>query len=247
MSNTEPVAPATTEPVAPAAAPQTPQDFEKLYREEVVARVNERNLYKPAQQMLNNLDEGSRAALLELADLARGGDADAITEWNLRTISQVNEGKDAATIIAERQARAGMTGAAPTEPAVKVPTEADINQMVAAAVAQAQAAERGQAAVAAEMAAAGYKLDSAVGETIIRYAVQNNAKLPDAIAWYEADSSATALERARAAAAAGASIPGVAPAGTPVGATPDTKPAGMSEEDFRRQNIMAKLTAGPSN
>lgn len=246
MSNTEPVAPATTEPVAPAAAPQTPRDFEKLYHDEVAARINERNLNKPAQQMLNNLDEGSRAALLELGELARQGDPDAIIEWNLRTIQQVS-GKDAATIIAERQARAGMTGAAPTEDTVKVPTEADINQMVAAAVTQAQNAERAQNAVRAEMKAAGYNLDSAPGETIIRHAVQNNLLLPDAIAWYEADTASTALERARAAAAAAASIPGAAPAGTPVGATPDSKPAGMSDADFRRQNILAKLTAGPSN
>lgn len=249
MSNTEPVAPATppaADPAAAPAAPSTPRDFEKLYHDEVAARINERNLNKPAQQMLNNLDEGSRAALLELGELARNGDPDAIVEWNLRTIQQVT-GKDAATIIAERQAREGLTGAAPTEPTVKAPTEAEINQMVANAVAQAQNAERGQAAVRAEMAAAGYKLESAVGETIIRHAVQNNLLLPDAIAWYEADSASTAMERARAAAAAGASIPGVAPVGTPVGTNPDTKPAGMSEADFRRQNIMAKLTAGPTN
>lgn len=245
-TGTSPVVAPPADPAAAPAAPQTPRDFEKLYHDEVAARINERNLNKPAQQMLNNLDEGSRAALLELGELARQGDPDAIIEWNLRTIQQVS-GKDAATIIAERQARAGMTGAAPTEDTVKVPTEADINQMVAAAVTQAQNAERAQNAVRAEMKAAGYNLDSAPGETIIRHAVQNNLLLPDAIAWYEADTASTALERARAAAAAAASIPGAAPAGTPVGATPDSKPAGMSDVDFRRQSILAKLTAGPSN
>lgn len=238
-------APAPNTTAAPTA-PQTPADYERLYRQEVAERINERNLYRPAQQLMNQLDEGSRAAIMELADLARSGDPDAIAEWNLRTIQQVT-GKDAATLIAERQVAAGQTGAAPTQPAPSGLSAQEVAELVANEIAKSQTAQRGQAQVAAEMAKSGYQLESAAGRVIIAHAVDNNATLADAIAWFENDMATTAMERARAAAAAGASIPGTSPAGTPVATTPDGKAAGESDEDFRRRSILAKLTAGPTN
>ena len=240
-------APAPIEQEQAPAAPASPADYEALYRKEVADRINERNLHRPAQQLINGLDEGSRAAIMELADLARSGDTEAIIEWNLRTMQQVS-GKDAAALIAERQAKEQQVGAKPTEaPADKPPTAAEIQAMVNAEFQRAQTARDNQAAVAAEMQKSGYRLDSAVGETIIRYAVSANASLGDAIAWFENDMATTAAERAKAAVAAAASIPGSTPNGVPVASTPDSPAKGESEADFRRRNILAKLTAGPTN
>lgn len=239
-----------TEPTPAAAAPATPADYQALYEAELrktADLINQRNLLKPAQTLLNNLDEGSKAAIMELAEAARAGDTEAILEWNLRTIQQVS-GKDAATLIAERQQREGLTGAAPTPtPDVKYLTAEEAERIADQRIAARDTMQQQQAQVAQQLATHGYKLDSAVGETIIRYAVQTNCPLADAVTWFENDMATTALERARAAAAAGQAIPGTSPTGVPVATTPDVKAAGESDEDFRRRSIMSKLMSAPTN
>lgn len=248
MSNTEPVTPATTT-AAPApnttaapTEPTTPQDYEAMYRAEVQERIRERNLYKPVQQRLNNIDEASKAAILDLMDRVAAGDQEAILEW---TISQTENlsGKDMAALVAERQAREQRGEPEP----VSVPglTEEQVRKIVADQNAADRNYQKGVDRVAAELLKAGYKHDSPAGETIVRYAVEANngagVDLPDAIEWFQKEVEATAMDRARAAAAAALEVPEGAPNGVPVGKVPDGKREGESDEDFRRRSIEAKL------
>lgn len=256
MSNTEPVTPVTTTAAPPpnvtaapaAPAPQTPADYQALYEAEQRKNadlVQQRNFLKPAERLLAGLDQNARDALMELGELVRAGDPQAIAEWNLQVAQQVT-GKDMATMIAERQAaeQAANVGVVTPVPGLSA---AEVAKMVTDALAQDRASQQGQARVAAEMERAGYRHDSAIGETIIRHAVQNNIDLPDAIDWYENEVASTAMERARAAAAAGATVPQGAPQGSPLGTAPDGKKAGESDEEFRRRSIMSRLTNNPTN
>lgn len=239
----------TTEPVAPAA-PETPADYKALYEAEQTKTadlVRQRNLLKPAERLLQGLDDNSRAALMELGDLVRAGDPNAIMEWNAQVIQQLS-GKDLAAYIAAKQTaeQAGV----PTEQVAGLTTEqieALIDQRTDQRLSARDAAAQGQARVAAELDAAGFKIGSAAGETIIRHAVNNELELKDAIDWYVNDTATTLTERQRAAAAAAAAVPGVAPSGTPVGKIPDGRQADETDLEFARRKAELRMKTTPVN
>jgi hypothetical protein len=222
MTDTAPIEP-TPEP-APAELPPTDDaGWEARYRAEVADRIKERNLYKPAQKMLNDLDEDSRAELIRLAEMARQGDREGIIDWSLQT-AEAASGKDVAALIAERQRAAQGNDPAPstaTPPTPAAPTAEEIAEMVRSEMARANALEAGKQQVASELDAAGYNVKSAPGQTIIQYAFSNNCDIATAVQWFENDTATAVLNRQRAAAAAAGSIPGTTPVGAPVGTIPD--------------------------
>lgn len=235
-----------TPPPEPATPAATPVDYEAMYRKEVQERITERNLYKPAQRFLAGFDDGTREAMMEFAELVRQGDPEAIAEWNLRTAEAVS-GQDVAALIAARQAAANGT---PTEQAPSLTladVEARAREIAAETYAQESLRQQGIAKVTAELKDLGYTHDSAAGETIIRIAVANNIDLPDAAKQYEAEVGSTALERARAAAAAAGTVPQGAPQGTPAGTQPDGQQAGERPEEYSRRLAMSRLKTQPTN
>lgn len=230
---------------APAAVPD-PVDaagWEAKYRDEVKGRINERNLYKPAQRLLADLDEDSRTELIRLADMARSGDREGITQWSLDTISAVN-GKDAAALIAERQAAQQSLGTDPNKaPDAPKPepgmTPAEVAQMVRDQMAADRRIEQGRQDAMNQLKDMGYADPfSAAAKTVVQYAVDNKCDLPTAHAWFTNDIAASVSARARAAGAAAATVPGTAPAGAPAGALPDTATG--------REKAMARLQADTS-
>lgn len=229
MSET-PTPPTPVEPAAVVTPPAEPTDaagWEARYRTEVTDRIKERNLYKPAQRLLADLDDGSREELIRLAEMARNQDGDGIVAWAEGTIAAIS-GKDIAQLVADRQKAAGL-GQAPTpetppsgtpapEPGM---TPTQVADMVRKEMADAAALEAGRVRVRDELAKGGYTENSPQGQTIINYAWANKADVPTAIAWYENETATSALDRARAAAGATGQVPSPAPAGAPVGAIPN--------------------------
>lgn len=242
-------APATPPAPEPAPAPPTPSapdpvdaaGWEAKYRGEVADRIKERNLYKPAQRLLSDLDEDSRAELIRLADMARTNDAEGIAQWSLDTIRAVS-GKDAAAYIAERQAREqgtpapGLTAEAPKPVPGMTPEE--VRQMVREEQAEQARLEQGRQHVTNTLKEMGYDVNSAAGKTIVGYAVDNKADLDTARKWFENDIVASVSARQRAASAAAATVPGTAPAGAPAGSIPDGATS--------REKALARLAAEKS-
>lgn len=229
-------------PTPPVVEPvSTPADFEAMYRKEVEGRIAERNLYKPAQQMLNGLTDGAKAEVLKLAQMAQAGDTQAIVDWALMTAQDVSQ-KDLASLIAERQTQENddqkpQPGMTAQEVAEMVRNE------TARTLQEHSVRQQGEARVRQELSALGYDLDSAAGMTIINRAVALGCDVGEATKWFEGDVEKTFAERARNAAAAAATVPGTAPNGTPAATVPDTPREGESPDEFRRRSIMAKLSS----
>ena len=227
---------------APEGAPA--QDYKALYEQEKDHRNRERNLYRPVQNMLRDLDEGSIQAIQQLADAARNGDADAIVDWSVATIQTVTNSSDVAAVIAARQNGAtpqSLGAPAPAaEPAAVAPQMSpdELRQMVQQ---EAAAQIRVQALVAqieTELSSSGYSSSDPAGQTIIRYAQQNNVPVSEAIQWFDTDVQTRAMQRAQGLAAAAAQTPAPAPAGAPVGSAPNENltPAQMAMKRLEGYN-----------
>ena len=89
-------------PVAPDAGGAPPADYKAYWEQEKAERIRERNLYKPAQRILEGLDPDQLSALQGLAEMTRAGDAQGIVEWALATAQNVS-GNDLASLVAARQ------------------------------------------------------------------------------------------------------------------------------------------------
>jgi hypothetical protein len=240
----------TTDPATPdaPAAPTTPADYEALYRNEVQERQKERNLFKPAQRMLNDLDESARAAVLQLAELAKAGDPDAIVEWALYQAEQVS-GKDVASIVAARQAA---TDKANPDAVVDKPTPGlsrEEVEEITRNITQTEARRaEGVRVINAQLEAAGYTPNSAPAKTIISYCVDNDLDLPDGIKWFNSDVELSALERAQRAAAAGADATGTpAPQGNQAGTLDDGMKEGEGPEEYSRRRAMSRMAKGSTS
>ena len=231
-----PTPPVVEPPVV--TTPQTPEDYKALYEAEAIKTadlIKQRNFLKPAQRMLEGLDQEARDELIALGQLAAKGDREAMIEWTLSTAEGLS-GKDIAELIAERQK-------IEEDPSTEKPaglTPEQVEEMVEKRLTAQRNADKGEQAVTAEMAEHGYKLTSAAGRTILQYAVDQNVNVKEAVEWYEKDTATTTAERQKAAAAAAATVPGVAPNGTPVGVVSDRK-EGESDESFRRRSIEARI------
>ena len=93
------IAPDTNQPTA---APEVTKDYEALYRQEVQARIAEREQYKPFAQAVGQLDPNSREVIIALAQAAAEGDVDAIAEWSASTYRTLR-GADLVNAIAAQQ------------------------------------------------------------------------------------------------------------------------------------------------
>lgn len=89
-------------PVVPDAGGAPPPDYKAYWEQEKAERIRERNLYKPAQRILEGLDPDQLSALQGLAEMTRAGDAQGIVEWALATAQNVS-GNDLASLVAARQ------------------------------------------------------------------------------------------------------------------------------------------------
>lgn len=231
--------------------PVTPEDYKVAYEAEAAKLVAEtaknadliqqRNLLKPAQRMLNNLSPEDREAFIRAAELRGTGDMEGLQEWLESSLEGIT-GKSVADLIAARQKAEQATPDDAAKPAPGL-TEEQVQAIVERSTTLAREAERGERRVAEELEARGYKMGSASGQTIINHAVGNKISLGEAADWYENDITTTVLEKQKAAAAAAALVPGAAPNGTAAGAIPDYDPK-LSPEANRRISITARLTNG---
>ena len=230
---------ATIQQPAPEGAPA--QDYKALYEQEKDHRNRERNLYRPVQNMLRDLDEGSIQAIQQLADAARNGDADAIVDWSLATIQTVTGASDVAAVIAARQngSTPQALGATPPAPETPAPTPAQVNPDEVRQIVAEQIRIQGLVAqIESELGTAGYSSSDPAGQTIIRYAQQNNVPVSEAIQWFDTDVQTRAMQRAQGLAAAAAQTPATAPTGAPVGSAPNENltPAQMAVNRIKSWN-----------
>jgi hypothetical protein len=216
------------------------KDFESLYKQEVQERIRERNLYRPVQQMLRDLDDGTVQAIQSLADLARNGDTSGIVDWSIATAQNLSGG-DLASAIAARQA-----GGAPQssqyqqqELAQTIQQQApSIDPDMMRAMIQQEAAQQFRVQtlvqqITSELNSSGYEPSDPSGQTIIRYAQVNNVPIKDATAWFEQDVQAKVIARASAAAGAAAQTPQLAPSGS----APGSAPSGMTPAEAARARL----------
>lgn len=227
--------------------PETPEDFKALYEAEAAKTadlIQQRNLLRPAQRMLNGLTAEQRDSLIAAGEMAGANDMKGLQDWLESSLEGIS-GKSVAELVAERQRIAQQSPEEAAKPAPGLTAE-QVQEIVARQTAIARDAERGEQRVREEMSTAGYKLDSAAGQTIINYAVAHDVGVKEATEWYENDVTTSVLEKQKAAAAAAAQVPGVAPSGSAAGVVPERK-EGESGEDFRRRSITARLKAGVTN
>lgn len=237
--------------VAPQQVGESTDDYRSRYEREVQDRIRERNMYRPATRLLADLDEGSQAHLMALAQAARDGDVERIIELSTQTIEASSGGKSAAEVIAERQQRqraAEQPGVQPgAAPAVGMTAE-QIQQMVAETIAKTTRDNSAREYIAGVMRDAGFPMDTPAGAAIIRYCAQNKVDPEEGIAWFQADLDARLAARSgatppdpaaiAAATAAGAALPGVAPVGQAVAGTAATN---MSS----RERAISRLQGRP--
>lgn len=202
------------------------KDYETLYKQEVQERIRERNLYRPVQQILRDLDENTVQAIQNLADLARNGDTSGIVDWSLATAQNLSGG-DLASVIAARQ-----TGNAAPQQQPQQELAQTIQQQAPAidpemmrAMIQQEAAQQFRVQtlvqqITSELAQAGYDPADPSGQTIIRYAQINNVPIKDATQWFESDVQQRVISRASAAAGVAAQTPQLAPTGSAPGSAP---------------------------
>jgi len=208
---------------APAAAPpaggetQAEQDFRALWEQEKAERIKERNLYRPVQRILSDLDAESVSAISALSELVRRGDTDGITEWALATAQNVS-GKDLAEIIAARQQAPATPPLASQQqaPAPPAPNPDQIREMVAEQVRVQNLA----AQITAEMQSAGYTTKDPAGQVIIAYARAEGVPISEAIEWFEAEAAARVAQRQQRLAQVAAQTPAPAPDGAPAATEP---------------------------
>jgi nucleotide-binding universal stress UspA family protein len=217
------------------AETQAEPDYQALLEQEKAHRVRERNLYRDAQRILGDLDDGSVNAIKALAEMVRRGDTDGITEWALATAQNVS-GKDLAEMIAARQqspAEPAPLVGQQQAPAPAAPSPDQIREMVAEQVRVQNLA----AQITAEMQSAGYAPGDPAGQVIIQYARANGVPINEAIEWFEADAAARVAQRQQRLAQVAAQTPAPAPDGAPAATEPakDLTPA---------EKAMARLRAG---
>lgn len=220
------------------APPAGEQDYRALWEQEKSERIKERNLYRPVQRILSDLDTESVTAISALADMVRRGDTEGITEWSLATAQNVT-GKDLAAIIAARQngqAPADQPQSAPATPQQVIDPEM-IRQMVAETAAEQVRVSNLAERISATMEQAGYTPRDPAGQVIIQYARQNNVPINEAIEWFEADAASRVAQRNQRLAQVAAATPAPAPDGTPAATAP-------APDMTPRDKAMARLRAG---
>ena len=226
-----------------AAVGQT-VDWEARFNKEVADRIRERNLYKPVQQALRDLDEGSVAEITRLADMARRGDTAGIVDWSLATAQNVAQ-KDIAQIIAERQGTTNQPFQQQQPQQVPngfqqtptTPVDPDtIRRMVAEGTQNEVRVQMLVQQINSELTAAGHDPTGPGGQTIIRYAQATNVPIKDAISWYNNDALAKIASRQQAL----QTTAGQTPQLSPTGAAPGSAPADLSPRD----KAMLRLRAG---
>lgn len=230
-------------------APEVPEqpmadagkDYESLYRQEVQARIAERERYKPFAQAVGALDNDSRDAIIALAQAAAEGDVDAIAEWTASTYRNLR-GADLVNAIAQQQNGQQVPASQPTQPtqpSEQQPQWVTVEQAAEMARREAERTVTTQNLanqIAAELNAAGYPVDSPYGKTIINYAMQTGLPIADAIAWYESDLGSLMQRRQQA----GAQVMGAVPMPSPTGApTASSMPINASP----REKALARLNA----
>lgn len=202
--------------------PDAGKDYEALYRQEVQARIAEREKYKPFAQAVGALDPDSRDALIALAQAAAEGDVDAIAEWTASTYRNLR-GADLVNAIAQQQNGQPAPQQAPMQAPMQQAAEQQqqwLTMEQAAEIARREA-ERTVTTqnlanqIASELSAAGYPADSPYGKTIINYAMQTGLPISDAIAWYESDLGNMMQRRQQAGAHVMGSVPMPSPTGAP--------------------------------
>lgn len=238
MSNVEtpppaaPAAPTVAETITAQQAGVAPGDIagyvtQARYDAEISNHQRERNIYKPAQQLLRDLDEDSQQHLMALADAARRGDTAAILDLTMGTAETVaaQTGQSIADIIAARQTAgrfadpAQPPAAPPAAPGqATAPTPGMTAAEVATIVQNQIKMQAVQQEVSSTLSAAGFPLDTASGKAIIQYCFENRCAPQVGIDWFKADLVArgyapAAASAAAAAAATGMALPGTAPAG----------------------------------
>lgn len=227
INNPTPAAP------APAAAPApvvdgAPKDYQALYQQEVEERKRERERYRPVAQTIGRLAPEQQQAILALADAAAEGDTDAIVEWTRNTHRNLTGAEIAAQVAASTTAPAAPadTGAVSAPQAGMTPDQ--IAEMVARETSKAMAREAAVAQIKNELQAGGYTPGTPAAQTIIAYARETGAPIPDAIAWYNADVQATYARLAAGGQQVAGQIPQPAPDGQPAGALPGGTPRQMA-------------------
>jgi hypothetical protein len=195
--------------------------------------------------MLNNLDEGARAAVLELAQLAESGDPDAIAEWALYQVQAVT-GKDAAAYIAAKQAATDPTNT-PVPELQPGLTPEQVEEIVQSRISQNESRQAGIARVNAELSEHGYTPNTVPANAIVSYCAANGLDIPDGVKWFQAEVEMSALERAKRAAAAGAEVGTPAPQGAQVGSLDDGMKEGEGPEEYSRRRGLARLSKGPTS
>lgn len=203
------------------------KDYESLYRAEVQARIAERERYKPFAQAVGALDAGSCDAIIALAQAAAEGDVDAIADWTASTYRNLR-GADLVNAIAEQQTGQSAPASAPAtmqQPQVQqAATDQQFLTIEQAAEIARREAERTVVTqnlamqIANDLNSAGYPVDSAPGQTIIRYAQQTGLPIADAIAWYDNDLQSLYQRRQQAGAQIVGSTPMPSPTGSPAAA-----------------------------
>lgn len=210
------------EAIDQGAPPAAEQDYKALWEQEKSERIKERNLYRPVQRILSDLDTESVSAISALAEMVRRGDTEGITEWSLATAQNVS-GKDLAAIIAARQngqqpTTIGQPAAEPPAPASFDP--AQIEEMVQKAAAEQVRVAALAAQIKSELDSSGYAQGDPATQVIIQYARQNNVPINEAIEWFETDAAAKVAQRNQRLAQVAATTPPPAPDGAPAGTAP---------------------------
>lgn len=234
--------PAAAAPAAaPAPTPEPPKDYEALYRQEVAGRIAERERYRPVAQTIGQLAPEQQQAILSLAQAAADGDTDAIVEWTRNTHRNLTGAEIAAQVAAQvagtSPASAAAPGiqppAAPATPAGMTPEQ--IARLVADEVTRASTREAAVTQIKNELQAGGFTVGTPSAQTIIAYARETNATIPDAIAWYNADLAAQYARSVTAGQQLAGQTPQPAPTGQPAGALPGGTP---------RERAIARITNG---
>lgn len=221
ITTPDPAAPVTDAPSGSDVA-QAVVDYQARYQEEKDGRIRERNLYRPAKQLLDGLDADQQNAMLSIAEMARTGDTDGIVAWALDTATNLSGG-DLAAAIAKRQAAGTQQAAAPAtqQPAAGLDPDT-VARMINDTLTQRENVAQGKAFVSAELAKGGFDLDSAHGATIVRYCQQNGLPPADGVAWYKGELGRLMQSQQAAApgAAAAVALAQAAPTGAPAGGAP---------------------------
>lgn len=234
-----------------AAAVTEAVDWQAKYQSEVGYRQQERNLYRPAMQMLKDLSEDERAAVIGLTEAIRAGDYETVVNWSLATAENVS-GRPVTELVAARQQGSGMAatadiGSSPQPAPAAAPQQQmpDVQALIAAAQEaaryEAQSTVRTQQFISdytRQMNDAGFNPATAEGQEIIRLAKAYDGDMGRAINVFRAEQS---LQSQAAAAAAGVAgqIPAPAPSGAPMSATP-------ASQLSPREKMMNRITASPT-